>query len=272
MMSDNSEQARLGDSDDPVKAPPDKKTDEGEEQLTDFGDPRGPFLTKGGLNRFSISSLLQKSIRRSDEETAAWAAWELARSGFDTNLWNRLNIYVVEDLRAGDEAGLLIARYEELAERWENDNWCRIICAIHAALTAARAHSSRESAIAYGYFSQVAEERAEAAKDSREPLAEFPVDGELELGGRYDVALDRHSRQGKAKGRDWEHFHVHATRVGPDGESELSQKWIRERLQLTYGDEIDEEQIEHAVTPVDPATRWEEDRIISDEQLDSYGE
>ena len=81
----------------------------------DFGDPTEANETDGGYNRYAVSSLLQKAVRRSDEEVAAWAAWELARSGYAWNLWDRLNLYVVEDLRAGHQVALTIERYEELA-------------------------------------------------------------------------------------------------------------------------------------------------------------
>ncbi|RLM76884.1 hypothetical protein D3D02_19940, partial [Halobellus sp. Atlit-38R] len=65
----------------------------------DFGEEKEPNETDGGYSRYVVSSLLQKAVRRSDEEVAAWAAWELARSGYAWNLWDRLNLYIVEDLR-----------------------------------------------------------------------------------------------------------------------------------------------------------------------------
>ncbi len=74
------------------------KTDDGEGATTnDFGDECGENETKSGVNRYTVSSLLQKAVRRSDEETAAWAAWELVRSGYAWNFWDRINLYVVED-------------------------------------------------------------------------------------------------------------------------------------------------------------------------------
>ena len=262
-MSDRyTDQARLGDSDEPVKPPKENEIDE--QRLTDFGDPQGPWRTKGEINRFTVSSALQKSVRRSDEELAAWAAWELARSGFHSNLWDRLNLYTVEDLAAGQEAVNKIGRYEELSERWENDEWRRIVCAIQAALTAARARSSRESPNAHGYFKEVAKERAAAHTEGREPTVEFPIDGKIDLGGLYDVVLDRHSRKGKSNGRDWKHFYTRAVRVGPEGESELSRRWHQKRLQMKYGDELDDDLLDHAVSAVESDTRWEGDRTDID--------
>ena len=263
-MSDSyTDQARLGDSDEPVKPP--KEDERDEQRLTDSGDPQGPWRTKGEINRFTVSSALQKAVRRSDEELAAWAAWELARSGFHSNLWDRLNLYAVEDLAAGQKEVNQIGRYEELSNRWENDEWRRIVCAIHAALTAARARSSRESPNAHGYFKEVAKERAEAKTEGREPTEEFPVDGEIDIGGLYDVVLDRHSKKGKSNGRDWKHFYTRAVRVGPEGESELSRSWHRKRLQISYADELDDDLLDHAVSTVEPNARWEEDQIDLDE-------
>jgi len=127
----------------------------------DFGDPKEANETDGGYNRYAVSSLLQKAVRRSDEKVAAWAAWELARSGYAWNCWDRLNLYVVEDLRAGHEVALTIERYEALAtERWDEASWKGRLCAIHAALAAARAPSTREAANADEYFRKVADVRA----------------------------------------------------------------------------------------------------------------
>ncbi|XVH31592.1 hypothetical protein ACNS7O_14570 [Haloferacaceae archaeon DSL9] len=223
----------------------------------DFGDEKEPNETDGGYNRYAVSSLLQKAVRRSDEEIAAWAAWELARSGYAWNLWDRLTLYVVEDLRAGDEVALTINRYEELAtERWEPESWKGRLCAIHAALAAARAPSTREAANADEYFRKVADRRAAAAERGEPPAHDFPV-GDLEPGGPYDAIFDGHTGEGAKHGRGREFFKTRGARVGPEGEGELSARWQRLSMIL---DEIDfsEAQIEHAVEPVDPAARWEE--------------
>ena len=66
------------------------------------------------------------------------------------------------------DVALTVARYEELAEEWDEDSWRGRLCAIHAALACARARSSREAANADEYFRRVAEGRAEA----RERLGE----------------------------------------------------------------------------------------------------
>ena len=197
-------------------------------------------------------------MRRSDEEVAAWAAWELARSGYAWNLWDRLNLYVVEDLRAGDDVALLIERYEELAtERWEPAEWKGRICAIHAALAAARARSTREASNADAYFSAVAEVRAEARDRGEEPAHDFPV-GDLEPEGTFDAVFDGHTGEGARRDRDTRFFKTHGARVGPEGEDDQSARW--QRLAMLLDDETDYSaaELDRAVEPVDPEDPWGE--------------
>lgn len=229
-----------------------------DERLNDFGDERAWFETKGGFNRFTTSSLLQKAVRRSAEEEAAWAAWEMARSGWGENLWERLNLYAIEDLRAGDEATLLIARYEQLAkERWSMDSWEGKLCAIQAALTAARARSSRESVFANNAFNAIAQERIDARAEERKPRVRFPEEGDLEPGGKYDVVLDKHTSAGSRLGRGREHFTVHGERIGPEEESEVARQWREVSMRLSPI-EFTERQIEHTLTPVSDTEKWSE--------------
>lgn len=226
----------------------------------DFGDELDENETRGGYNRYDISSLLQKAIRRSDGECAAWAAWELVRSGYSWNLWDRLALYVVEDLRAGDDVVLSLHRYERLAnDYWEPDSWEGRLCAIHAALAAARATSTREATYANEYFERVAEERARACEEGREPIADFPV-GDLEPGGEFDVIFDQHTYAGTKLDRGGRFFAVHGARVGPDGESTLGERWRRRSLELDDR-EYTEEERDHALAPVDPDERWAEPDI-----------
>lgn len=222
----------------------------------DFGEEKGDDETDGGYSRYVVSSLLQKAVRRSDEEVAAWAAWELARSGFGWNLWDRLNLYVVEDLRAGQDVALHIQRYEELATEWEMDSWRGRLCGIQAALAAARATSSREASNADEYFRKVAEKRAEARKRGEDPSHEFPA-GDLELGGRFDAVFDGHTGEGKRRGRGTRFFKTRGARVGPEGEGEVSARW--QRLAMVLDDvDFSEEEIRHALEPISEDDRWDE--------------
>ena len=231
----------------------------------DFGEPKGADETDGGFNRYAVSSLLQKAVRRSDEEVAAWAAWELARSGFAWNLWDRLALYVVEDLRAGDDVALLVERYEELAtERWEPAEWRGRLCAVHAALACARATSTREGPNADEYFRNVARERAEARERGEEPAVDFPV-GAFEPGGEYDVAFDKHTGEGSRLGRGARFFKTHGARVGPEGENEHSAAWQRENMRM-HDVDFTEAEIDHAVAPVEEDGRWDEPEFDSERE------
>ena len=224
----------------------------------DFGEPKDTNETDGGYSRYAVSSLLQKAVRRSDEEVAAWAAWELARSGYAWNLWDRLTLYVVEDLRAGSDVALTVERYEELAtERWEPGEWRGRLCAVHAALAAARARSTRESANADAYFGAVADHRAEARERGAEPDHEFPA-ANLDPGGTFDVALDGHTGEGARLDRGTRFFTTRGARVGPEGEDGTSARW--QRLAMELDDDIDYSpaELDHATTPVNPDDRWDE--------------
>ncbi|WP_123624655.1 hypothetical protein [Halorubrum sp. CSM-61] len=222
----------------------------------DFGEEKEANETDGGYSRYVVSSLLQKAVRRSDEEVAAWAAWELARSGYAWNLWDRLNLYVVEDLRAGSDVALAIERYEELAtERWEPAEWKGRICAIHAALAAARARSTREASNADAYFSAVAEVRAEARERGEEPAHDFPV-GDLEPEGEFDAVFDGHTGEGARRDRGTRFFKTHGGRVGPEGEDDQSARWLRLAMLLDDETDYSPEELDRAVEPVDPENPW----------------
>ena len=223
----------------------------------DFGEPKQANETDGGYSRYTVSSLLQKAVRRSDEEIAAWAAWELQRSGYGWNLWDRLNLYVVEDLQAGESVALTIQRYEELAtDRWENEDWQQRLCAIHAALAAARATSTREAANADEYFRKVADERAAARDAGEKPRFDFPA-GDLEPEGEFDAIFDGHTGEGAKRDRGTRFFKTRGARVGPEGEDDQSARWQRLSMVLD-GIDYSEAEISHATEPVDANERWEE--------------
>ncbi|MFB6256544.1 MAG: hypothetical protein ABEH58_07455, partial [Haloplanus sp.] len=224
----------------------------------DAGEETGADETDGMFNRYAVVSLLQKAIRRGDEEVSAWCAWELARSGFGWNLWDRLNTFVVEDLRADARAALLVGRYEDLAENWGMDSRRGQMAAVQAALSVARARGAREGANAVNAFRAVAKRRAEAHERGEEPSHSFPVTADdLSAGGRFDVALDGHTGEGARLRRSSPFFRVHGARVGPAGETEPSARW--KRLYLALDDyEYTEAEIEHALAPVDADDRWSE--------------
>lgn len=253
-MTDDHRQATIGADGELSDRSPDA------DDTDDFGDPKAADDTDGGFSRYAVASLLQKAVRRSDEETAAWAAWELARSGFAWNVWDRLNLFVVEDLAAGQRVALTVERYEELAtERWEPGEWRGRLCAIHAALACARARSSREASNADEYFRNVAEIRADAAADGEEPPHDFPV-GEFEPDGRFDAVFDGHTAAGSERGRDAAFFKTRGARVGPEGEPDHSARW--QRLNMAFHDaDFDESDVRRALAAVDADDPWGEPSV-----------
>ncbi|MFC7323571.1 hypothetical protein ACFQMF_03130 [Halorubrum rutilum] len=279
-MSGNNDQYRFGD-DGELEEPDDDENDE-EQLVDDWGNERPWYLTRGRYRRDIVTSLLQKGVRRSAEEETAWAAWELARSGLTEYVFERLNLFVIEDLRAGHEVALLIERYEELAtERWDPDSWRGRICTIHAALAAARAPSSRESTYANGAFDSVAQDRVRADQEEDHETVFDPVVSEAELDpdGRIGrVVADRHSYPGSARGRDWHHFRIHGSRTGPNEDTEVGDRWRRQVLRAEqYGyreDQIEftDKEIDHATEPTDADDPWRCDLDDDDAGLDQFND
>jgi hypothetical protein len=274
-MSDSNDQYRFGD-DGELEEPED---DGDEAQTNDFGEEMPWYETKGAYRRDVISSLFQKAVRRSDEETAAFAAWELVRSGpkYETHYWNRAVLVCIEDLVAGNEAVEHVLRYRDLAKNeFSDSDWARRLCAIAAALVCARAQSSREVTHANGYFSNTMEDRARAKQnDDHEPLYEPPVtEDKLDPDGRIgSTVVDKHVYTNP--GRGWTHFRIHGARCSD--ETDLGEKWWRRVLEYDHPDyayrqpeeAYSEEEIEHALEPTDADDPWRCE-FDSDETLDEF--
>lgn len=278
-MSDSNDQYRFGENGELEE--PDDDEDDGEQTYNDFGEEQAWYETAGGYRRDVISSLFQKAVRRSDDEMAAFAGWELVRSGegYETHYWNRVVLACIEDLVAGNEAIEHVLRYEELAKnRYEDNPWVRRLCAIAAALVASRARSSRATTHANGYFSNTMEDRARAQQDDdHEPLYEPPVtDEELDPDGPIGrVVADKHTYPGAGRGRDWPHFRIHGARCSD--ETQLGRRWWRRVLEYDHPDyayrepeeAFTEEEIEHALEPTNAEEPWRCD-FDSDETLDEF--
>lgn len=280
-MSDSNDQYRFGE--DGELEEPDDDDDADKEQTNDFGEEMPWYETKGGYRRDVISSLFQKAVRRSDVEKAAFAAWELVRSGpgYETHYWNRAVLVTVEDLVAGNEAIDHVLRYEDLAKgRYEDNGWARRLCAIAAAMVCARASSSREVTHSNGYFSNTMIDRAKTREDAdHEPLYEPPVsDEELNSDGKVGfLAADKHTYPGSGKGRDWAHFRIHGARIGPEPETDLGQKWWWRVLEYDHPayayrepeEPFSEQEIDHAVAPTSEDDPWRCD-LNTDGTLDEF--
>lgn len=231
----NDKQLRFGDEGELEEA-----DDEEEEQpeVDDWGEPLGRFGTKSGESMFLISSALQKAVRRSDEQLAAYSSWEPVRSGYHNHAWKRMRVMLLEDILSDDPVALLIHRYEQLAEEFGKQSWEGKLAAIQAAIALARSESSREGAWARRWFESVAEERVKEEADERYQFPTIP-----------DEAKDQHTQEGSAMDRDTEHFVLHASRV--TDESDLGKQWKQRSIE--HEDLADSaEEIEQAVANVAP--------------------
>ncbi|MDB2274995.1 hypothetical protein PM022_10620 [Halorubrum ezzemoulense] len=273
-MSDNSDQLRFGDNGELEQSSEEQNSSD---NLRDDGEPMGRFQTRGGLSIFPVSSLLQKSVRRSDEETAAWAAWELVRSGYESMFWKRILTIATEDVSVKDSVITKIRTLyrlgtgqEDATSGWSGDEERGRVCAIRAALLCAKAESSRLSDYLNNTFERIADERVTAAEEGREPVYDFPA-GNLDPDGKYDVVFDTHTSRGSGMNRGYKHFLVHSSRTDSLGNMETRFKQINMELVADADDtsaEFTEGEFDHALSTVDLDDPWEEPDFAQ-ETLDS---
>jgi hypothetical protein len=266
-VSDNSDQLRFGEDGELEESEEDEQETK---NVGDDGEPTGRFQTDARYNIFTVSSCLQKSIRRSDEEVAAWAAWELARSGYESMLWKRLLTIATEDVSVEDSVTSEIRTLYELGtgqedatSDWSGDEERGRVCAIRAALLCAKAESSRLSDYMNNTFERIADKRVTAAEEGRDPAYDFPA-GDLDPDGPYQVAYDMHTSIGSGQNRGYKHFLVHSSRTDSLADMEANFKRINMELVADADDtsaEFTDEEFDHALSTVDPDDPWEEPNL-----------
>lgn len=231
----------------------------------DLGEPLDNNQTKGGYSRYTIASLLQKSCRRGDVERASFAAFELCRSGYSWNFWDRTQVILLEDTALSiSEAYLLpaIERLRQLAtKKWEPDEGMGLACAMRAAMLLAQAESSRCLLPMKNWWMEIAEDRMEALRRGEEPEHDFPVPpADQNMGDLGYVINDTHTATGSRAGRDMAHYLVEASRVTDP--SPLERKYKQEIMEHALSHDLTDEQIEHALDPVSDSDPWEHDRDL----------
>ena len=142
---------------------------------------RWPPPTRRGLDAYEVVSALQKAVRRSDPEAAAYWAIELAPAHGNW-LWSRLKTIAIED--CAPEATGLVTDITVLHRQWENAKGEDPMTVVRAAVALAIAPKSRVAC----WMTLVV---ANDAYPPREPP---------------DEARDMHTRAGKRMGRGIEHF------------------------------------------------------------------
>ena len=207
-----------------------------------------------------MSSLFQKAVRRSDKEKACFAAYELTRSGYGWNYWDRAQTVIVEDLLLPvEEAHVPAAIYNlmQLAKnKWSPDEGMGIAAAMKSAAILANATSSHEVLPMKGYWNRVAEEG-----DSIDDIQrKFPVPPASQNFGSlgYQI-LDMHTYTGKRNNRNHAHYMVTASRTS--SMSDLERKYKRLHMEQKSFDFTDD-QIDVATTPTsEQEDAWDDSRV-----------
>ena len=231
----------------------------------DLGKPLDSNMTKAGYSRYTVASLLQKAVRRGDRERASFAAFELCRSGYSWNFWDRAQTILLEDLRLSvDEAQLLpaIERLRQLAtKKWEPDEGMGIACAMRGASLLAEADSARELLPMKNWWLEIADDRMESLQCGEEPEHDFPVHPESkDLGELGYIVNDTHTATGSRAGRNMAHYLIESSRT--TDQSELGQQYQRLIMEHEISYDLSDEQIEHGTTPVPDDEPWEHSREI----------
>jgi replication-associated recombination protein RarA len=142
--------------------------------------------TVGGHAVDEVVSLLQKSVRRGDEEMALWAASELDLSGWSARAFSRLRIIASEDVGLAERG--IVAEVNALHDTWldmrKAKNGADRLQLMHATLLLVRARKSRLVDHALMAF----------------------YDGERSPVIIPDYAIDGHTKRGRAMGRGADHF------------------------------------------------------------------
>ena len=155
------------------------------------------LFTKKGYDFFEVSSAFQKSVRRNMEEEACYWATELYNSGYDKYLWKRILIITSEDV--GIAEPFMPATIKALHDTYfhlkaeKGGDQIRLML-FHAIILLCRAKKSRICDWSKNYFHH---------KHDTHNL-EIP-----------DIALDVHTRRGKAKGRGIQYYHDEGSQVMP---------------------------------------------------------
>lgn len=186
-------------------------------------DPWRGVTTRNGIQGDLVISALQKSIRRGLAEEAVTFAYEMYITSpqFEEKLWRRLQAISVEDVGFGDlSAPVLINALNQMRQTFPYSDGDRPIFFVHA--------------IRY---------LAAAKKDRTSDNLKNIVMTEFEYGRRPEIpdfALDMHTEQGRAMGRDFKHFLAEGSRV--ENELPVAQNYKARLLELL--DRIEQEQPE----------------------------
>ena len=141
--------------------------------------------TKNGYVADEVISALQKEIRRSHVEEAAYWAYEMINSDLEAKLWSRLSTIAAEDIGMGDpQAVIVIATLHEAYFGFPAGRTERFLYGLMGAIYLASAPKDR-----------MVDEIYHCLQKGLLGRKEIP-----------DYALDKHTARGRALGRGEDHF------------------------------------------------------------------
>jgi len=167
--------------------------------------------TKSGYDFFEVSSALQKSIRRCNEDEAMFWAIELYKSNYAKYLWKRMLIMTSEDVGLanpvlGAQMIALKQSYDYLAGL-KDKHTPEVLPFFHALLLLVRSKKSRFVDLAFSVYWKAHNDNA----------------GKHEV---PDYALDKHTRRGKAKGRGLDHFYEEGAKINNKAQVEREDEFF----------------------------------------------
>lgn len=174
-------------------------------------DPWAHIVSRNGIPGDELVSMLQKSIRRSNEENALAAAYEMYITSpqFEDKMWRRLLAISVEDIGFGNvDAPNLIYTLYQMRQEFPYNDGDRPLFFIHAIRFLCRQKKERTSDNVKNMVIR---------KFAHGDIPPVP-----------DYAYDLHTVKGREMGRDEMHFLTESSRVSPEVEDPRVTK-IREQ-------------------------------------------
>jgi replication-associated recombination protein RarA len=159
-------------------------------------DPWSKVTTRNGIQGDLVISALQKSIRRGLTEEAVSFAYEMyiTSEQFEDKLWRRLIAISVEDVGYGDlSAPVLLNALNQMRKEFPYSDGDRPLFFVHAVRYLSTARKDRTS----DNLKNIVKTEFAYGK-----IPEIP-----------DFAYDKHTEQGRERGRDAKHFQLEGSRL-----------------------------------------------------------
>lgn len=182
--------------------------------------PLEEMKTRNGLVMAEVHSALQKSIRRGLTEQACEFAYEMYITSTDAleMLWSRLVTISVEDIGFGNkDAMVYVYLLNEMRKNYPYRSVDQPIFFIHAIRLMCESEKDRSSDLLKNIV-----------------IKSFAMGKVPEI---PDIALDKHTRRGRAMGRDSFHFLHEASQVIPQAEVNNNYKEQYEKILEKYDPE-----------------------------------